>query len=207
MNDNAILFIEDERKRKLHYRFSPSAFISNFNPLLVILDDIGGIDAIHFEYKMWNVLTPLDCYTDKDINIDYMGHKGDMLQELIDHIAKKYECEDHIYLIGSGWGAYGVILHGLMCKANAIYAPIPQIKEPHMQTFRSIFKEKLSDKRSPIMYLCPSGTEDDTVNYFFRLCTEHGIKADLNFCPEAIGYKEETLKEVLHFFERMISDI
>ncbi len=60
--DEDLLYIEDANKRKLFYRFTPAAIVSNFVPLLVVLDGERRAEATNFEYKMWNVLTPLDNF-------------------------------------------------------------------------------------------------------------------------------------------------
>ena len=178
MKNEELLYIEDDQKRKLFYRFTPASFISNFVPLIVVLHDVGGVGATHFEYKMWNVLTPIDDFGYENRGSCWLGEKGDffvkdLLQELIHEIAQEYECEDHIYLYGNGMGGFGAMLHGMLCHANAVYAKSPQIRllerndiaHDKKQFYDSIFGENIFKERDlsnflnvkndlPIFFLC-----------------------------------------------------
>ena len=111
----------EQNKRKLFYRFTPAAIASQFVPLIVVLHDEA--ESPHFEYKMWNVLTPIDTFGLENGGSCWLGEKEDffvkdLLQELIKQISQEYECEEHIYLYGNAMGGYGAILHGVLCKAN-----------------------------------------------------------------------------------------
>ena len=68
-------YIEDTQKRKLFYRFTPAAFASNFVPLIVVLHGIDKAEALNFEYKMWNVLTPIDNFGQGDRGSCWLGEK------------------------------------------------------------------------------------------------------------------------------------
>ena len=233
-----LLYIEDANNRKLFYRFTPAAIASNFVPLLVVLHGEGRSEVTNFEHKMWNVLTPLDNFGYENRGSCWLGEKGDffvkdLLQELIHQIAEEYECEDHIYLHGSSMGGYGAILHGILCKANAVYADAPYIRlvdtndaDTEMKQFYdSIFSETVSKENDlsnflnptdafPVFYLCDNGDcvestkesslEDETA-YFVDACKKHGIKVHLDRCVKSEDDEIQTLKEVLSFFERMIS--
>jgi len=239
MPDEELLYIEDANKRKLFYRFTPAAFASNFVPLIVILHDQGATRMPHFEYKMWNVLTPLDNFGYEDRGSCWLGEKGDffvkdLLQKLICQIAEEYECEDHIYLYGSSMGGYGAILHGILCKANAVYAHSPRIRlhntkdtETSMKhTYACVFGETVSKENDltdflnptdifPVFYLCDnidsvsstdeSALEDETA-YFVEACKRHDIKVDQDFCPKSGDDEDQMIKEVLGFFERVASE-
>ena len=234
MDTKDLLYIEDDNKRKLFYRFTPAAIASNFVPLVVILHEEGSAEVTHFEHKMWNVLTPLDNFGYENRGSCWLGEKGDffvkdLLQKLIHEIAEEYECEDHIYLYGSSMGGYGAILHGILCKANAVYAQSPLIrlqKINHTDTaqknfYNSIFDESTSKENDltnflnptdpfPIFYLCDDGTanenglEDETA-YFVDACKKNDIKVDLDHCAKSGNDGDQTVKEVLNFFERMAS--
>ncbi len=198
MNNQDLLCIEDDQQRKLYYRFTPAKLVSNFVPLVVILDT----EATHFEYKMWNVLTPLDTFNYEKGDL----FLKDLLQKLIQQIADQYECEDHIYLYGNSMGGYGAILHGILCKANAVFAHTPHIRLADMNNTSS----KENDLRNllnshdsfPIFYLC--NNEDETA-YFVDICKKHDIKVHLDFCPKSENDKTHALKEVLNMFERVTS--
>lgn len=228
MRNEELLYIEDDNKRKLFYRFTPAAITSNFVPLVVILHEEGRAEARNFEHKMWNVLTPLDNFGYENRGSCWLGEKGDffvkdLLQKLIHEIAEEYECEDHIYLYGSSIGGYGAILHGILCKANAVYARAPHIRlekinatDTEMKRFYdAIFTKTISKENNlinflnstdtfPIFYLCDDGTSDETA-YFVDGCKKHDIKVHLDFCPKLENDGTQVLKEVLDFFECVAS--
>ena len=235
MRNEDLLYIEDDNKRKLFYCFTPAAIASNFVPLIVILHEEGRAEATNFEHKMWNVLTPLDNFGYENRGSCWLGKKGDffvkdLLQKLIHEIAEEYECEDHIYLYGSSMGGYGAILHGILCKANAVYAHAPHIRlqetndaDTAMKRFyTSIFAKTVSKENDltnflnptdpfPVFYLCDDGTADencleDETAYFVDACKKHDIKVHLDFCPKLEDDGIQALKEVLDFFERVASE-
>ena len=240
MPNEDLLYIEDENKRKLFYRFTPASMASNFVPLLVVMDDEGSTEAKDFEYKMWNVLRPIDNFGYDNRGSCWLGEKGDffvrdLLQALIQEVAEEYECEDHIYLYGGNRGGYGAILHGILCKANAVYAYSPRTRlfdtadtDTEMKRFYAcIFSEALCKENDlsnflnasdmfPIFYLCddadsvPSndrhGFEDDTV-YFAKACEKYNITFHLDLCPQFEADEERTLKKVLDMFERVRAEV
>ena len=135
------------------------------------------------------------------------------MQELIRHIAEEYECEDHIYLYGSGSGGYGAILHGVLCKANAVYAHAPRIRLTGIDTKENDLSNFLNPTDSfPIFYLCDnrdsvqssdvSSLEDETA-YFVDACKKNAIKVHLDFCPKSGDDENHTLKKVLDMLERV----
>ena len=215
MDHEDLLYIEDAHNRKLFYRFTPAAVVSNFVPLVVILHGEEKADALHFEYKMWNVLTPLDNFGTDNSSSCWLGEKGDffvkeLLQQLIKQVAEEYECEDDIYLYGSAIGGYGAILHGILCKANAVYAHTPRIRLLDISETDTVVKENdlsnfLNPRDSfPIFYLCDkidSNLEDETA-YFVDACQKYGISVHLDFCPNSGEDANHILKKVLDMFER-----
>ncbi|PHS38341.1 MAG: hypothetical protein COB07_08605 [Sulfurovum sp.] len=213
--DEDLLYIEDANNRKLYYRFTPAPFFSNFAPLLVVLHDEGKAEANHFEYKMWNILTPLDNFEYANNGTCWLGEEDDffvkdLLQKLIKQFAEKLECEDHIYLYGNSMGGYGAILHGILCKANAVYAESPCIilQEKH----DTISKEydlshflNLIDS-FPIFYLCSHDNHlEDEIVYFVETCKKFDIKVHPDFCPKSGDDENHTLKKVLDMFEHVTS--
>ncbi|HIP53935.1 MAG TPA: hypothetical protein EYH11_00485 [Sulfurimonas autotrophica] len=90
MKKNELLYIEDANKQKLFYYFTPAAFMSNFVPLAVVFTN-DDAQALNFEYKMWNILTPVYDFNNQDANSKLL------LQNLIKQIAQEHECEEHIY--------------------------------------------------------------------------------------------------------------
>ena len=213
MDDEDLLYIEDSNNRKLFYRFTPAAVVSNFVPLVVILHGEEKTDALHFEYKMWNVLTPIDNFGYENRGSCWLGEKGDffvkdLLQKLIKKISEEYECEDDIYLYGSSIGGYGAILHGILCKANAVYAHTPRIRlldTEELESKENDLSNFLNSTDSfPIFYLCDNTDfrlEDETA-YFVDACKQHNIKVKLDFCPKLPDDEGHVLKKVLDMFER-----
>ena len=116
MPDEKLSYIQDVSQEKLFYHFTPAAISSNFIPLLVVLDFQTRPQVTDFEYKMWNILTPI---------INFENDNKDLLQILTDKIADEYECEDHIYVYGS----YDAVLHIALSKVNTVHAYTKQIKK------------------------------------------------------------------------------
>lgn len=214
MDGKDLLYIEDAHKRKLFYRFTPAAVVSNFVPLVVILHGENQADALHFEYKMWNVLTPLDTFGVENRGSCWLGEDRDffvkdLLQKLIQQISEEYECEDDIYLYGSSIGGYGAILHGILCKANAVYAHSPRIRLINTNQSDTLKENDLTHFLNrkddfPIFYLCDnanSNVEDETV-YFVDACKKHDIEVRLDFCQTVGESPNHLLKKVLDMFER-----
>lgn len=214
MDNENLLYIEDAHNRKLFYRFTPAAVVSNFIPLIVILHGEDKTDALHFEYKMWNVLTPLDSFGTENRGSFWLGEKGDyfvkdLLQKLIQQISEEYECEDDIYLYGNSIGGYGAILHGILCKANAVYAHSPRIKlvdsnQPDTLKENDLTRFLNPTDSFPIFYVCDnadSGMKDETA-YFVDACQKYGLNIRLDFCPDKGEDKISFLKKVLDMFER-----
>jgi len=216
MPNDDLSYIEDDNKRRLYYRFTPAALISNFIPLIVILDDKNTDDPIHFEHKMWNVLTPFypsECHNSESY---WIGEGKDLLQSLIREIAEAYECEDHIYLYGNEISGFGAILHGILCKANAVYAHTPHIRlqGPNFtlgSTESDLTHFLNSTNHFPIFYLGTDASvetdrlEDETV-YFIDACKKHDIKVDLKVSSNSQEDETKRLKEVLGFLERVASE-
>ncbi len=218
MHDETLLYIEDDAQRKLFYRFTPASLISNFVPLIIILDDTGCDSLQNFEYKMWNVLTPLVHIGEEQTSSFWLGEIGDfylkdLLQKLISEIADEYECEDHIYLYGKAKSGYGAILHGILCKANAVYAYEPNIKlEELIGSKEGDLTQFLNASDTfPVFYLCDDaiangGTPQEETAYFEDACRKYDINVHVDFCAKAVDDISQHLKAVLDFFERIDSE-
>lgn len=222
-----LLYIEDDDNRKLYYRFTPAALVSNFVPLIIILDEEEGINAAHFEYKMWNILTPIDKHGFENKGSYWLGENGDffvrdLLQKLIKNISEEYECEDHIYLYGSSMGGYGAILHGMLCNANAVYAHNPHISVREKHLTDTVTKENdlynfLNPTDDfPIFFLCEEADSladtrephiENEITSFVNVCKKYDITYRLDPCPKSGNSKEQEIKEVLDMLERVSSQI
>lgn len=201
MTDNDLLYIENSNQQKLYYRFTPAAITSNFVPLIVVLDDENKAENTNFEYKMWNVLTPLVWLNKKE-----NPYVQDLLQKLIHQISEDYECEEHIYFYGNSNGAYGAILHAILSKANSVFSHNSNITPAHSNNIDTSSKEENlisllnSTDSFPIFYLSNSGS----MTYFVNACKKNALKFHLDFSPESkINDEKYILKEVLDMFERM----
>ncbi len=193
MKNENFFYIEGGRDKKLFYRFSPASLISNFVPLIVILSDEKDGASINFEYKMWNVLTPV---RNKDGLFD-----RDLLQELVEEVSQEHECEEHIYFYGSGSGAYDAILHGILSKANAVYADLSCIRgeEGDLTTLLN------TTDSFPIFYLCDEAGSGKELEYFAEACKKNAIKCRLDFCPKLQDDESSKIKELLDMLEKMKS--
>lgn len=227
LQDKELLYIENDNKQKLYYHFTPAALVSNFVPLIVILDDEQGINAAHFEYKMWNVLTPIDTHGIEHKGSYWLGENGDffvrdLLQKLIKNISEEYECEDHIYLYGRSKSGYGAILHGILCNANAVYAHTPHISVRGQHLTDTVTKEHVlhnflnPEDDFPIFFLCEETDSldhtrepniENEITSFVKVCKKYDISYRLDPCPKSDNTQEQEIKEVLNMLERISSQI
>jgi hypothetical protein len=176
----------------LSYRFTPAALISNFVPLLVIVD---GCDQtpVHFEYKMWNVLSPL-LPVDDEQNIRE-------LQSLVTQMVQEYECEEHIYFYGREKRAARAMFHGLLNHANAVVAHHPDVQE-----FFDLIKTQKYESET-IFYICfDEKTSEADQERLVHWCREEGIKIDLYHCVYEEN-QELQIQTSLKFLEKMVSQI
>lgn len=80
----------------------------------------------------WIIISPLDIYGTEGFGSWWLGEKGNfftfrLLQELVSRVREEYNIQQ-VFFWGSSMGGYGAILHGTICKADAIYAHMPQVK-------------------------------------------------------------------------------
>lgn len=219
-NDATLHYIEDEHHRRLYYRFTPAALLSNFVPLIVILHDKDQArQAAHFEYRMWNVLTPIDNFGSDGSGSCWLGESGDffvkeLLQKLIEQLAYEYECEDHIYFYGSGCGAYGAVVHGILCKANAVYLDqlllhiedqsiIGDVK-PAVTDLLQVINEA---KQTPIFFLNRDTASTVPSRRFADACTKAAVKVRLDYAPQSQSDDESAIKETLDMLAKMASQV
>lgn len=95
------------------YKFTPAFFISNFVPLVIILDDGCNDEPIHFEYKMWNVLTLVVNSYDENTFLAHINTIKEIVQE--------YECENHVYIYANATKAYEALKYTFVCQAGTVY--------------------------------------------------------------------------------------
>jgi len=109
------LYIENENGQKLFYHFNPSVLISNFVPLIVILDNESASILKDFEYKMWNVLVIHNSFANKNTSLTKL------LSKIILSFAEEYECEEHIYLYANVENEKEAHAQSTLVNANSIH--------------------------------------------------------------------------------------
>lgn len=101
-------------------------------PLLVILHGhVFSAEPAKFSDDKYNILCPMDRFGVKQAGSWYLGEKGDFfwlnaMEKLLDHVRAVTGYRE-LFFWGSSMGGYGAILHGVLNKAKAIYANIPQV--------------------------------------------------------------------------------
>ena len=195
MPNQAPLMMEDENHQKLYYHFTPAAIGSNFIPLIVILSDEKD-EVRHFEYKMWNVLTLELHFTKEDVSLQ------NLIQTLIEEIADAHECEEHIYMYGSGESAYAALYYGALCSVNAVYANTPSF------THKRVSEVLTLQGTFPIVYICDKGDNRDLsqeIDNFEAQCKVQDIQVKRQDYPSEED-ENQNIKKVLNFFERVASE-
>ena len=114
---------------------------------------------------------------------------------------------------------YGAILHGILSKANAVYAYAPKIRLAEANTSDISIGAKEDDLTNflnsndvfPVFYLCDdtmadgSAPQEETA-YFAASCRKHNINVHMDFCAKVGDDVTQDLKLVLDFFERVDSE-
>lgn len=205
-------YIQDEHGNRLYYYFSPAELLSNFSPLLIILDANSKENAPHFAYKMWNVVTPLYLDSETQHQCSWTHDKETLLQELVMHLAQEYECEDHIYIYAKSSDTYGAISNGFAVAANAVYILEPYLLNTCYTSIKPLLMP-FSDGVRPIFYLCKSdevlhkGEDKNIINCFIETAKEKNIMIREEFCSELIQETDSHIKSVLKYLEKMSSQI
>jgi len=168
------------------HTFTPSAFISNFTPLIVILDTTGA--GVHFEYKMWNVLTIKDSLSLKE------SHS---LIGLIKNYSEEHECEDHIYIYAKETSLYRTLLYALESMTHSLYLDAPNLLDSDIGALKKL---KGMYKIFPKIYLSyplKNKTSTDTLL--------KSAKISFQKQPPKISYEnsEKRLQEVLDMLAKM----
>ena len=79
------------KNKALDFTFFPTAFVSNFTPLLVTLQTPLNAEPILSEYKMWNILS---------LRVDALESNQPYteIEVLIEEFALECECDEYLYL-------------------------------------------------------------------------------------------------------------
>jgi len=138
MKNNNYLYIEDERKEKFHYIFTPAALISNFVPLIVVLDSEDKILKTAFEYKMWNILILKNRFSKATA------------QKLVNKIIDEHECENYLYFYGACSDALQTVELATSLNANALFSDISLLGSQEQKRVKSL----ACAETSTLFYLC-----------------------------------------------------
>ncbi|MCH7379966.1 MULTISPECIES: alpha/beta hydrolase family protein [Acinetobacter] len=132
MNNDNLSFIIDEQGRHLYFAFKPAENPQQAKTVFILHGHTFNAKPSNFVDKNWNVVCPIDNYGVDNSGSWWLGEKGDyfvkeLLQQLVVKI-KEITGSNRIYFWGSSMGGYGAIFHGIECKAEGVFAHIPQIK-------------------------------------------------------------------------------
>ena len=114
-------------------------------------------------------------------NILIIHNSFQEMHECIASIVLECECEDHIYFFSSAANVNEALHQAQLIEANALFA---NMQGKNLDLHRT-------DEHLPLLYLCNCPNID-------------AIKQAVEFCPHE-KEKINALKEVLDFFEKMIS--
>lgn len=180
--------IENNEGQRLYYQFTPAMLISNFVPLVVILSD-SQQENLHFEYKMWNILS----VSMADLHEDNMP----LLSELISQSVEEYECEEHVYIYALGDAAYTALYQGLRHEVNAVY-----LKESRNLDGTSSSLAKICEGKTtlPLVYWCDEKPSFEVLEVFNAQVSQR------KFCVNEEN-EEVYAQKVLNFLEKMISQV
>ncbi|MHC8944720.1 alpha/beta hydrolase [Advenella incenata] len=121
-----------ENNRTMPFLFCPSSNPERTRCLVILHGHGANQNFANFRADDWSIIIPLDRYGTDGLGSWWFGEYKDpftyrMLQLIIQNLKSIYKLPA-IYIWGSSMGGYGAILHGLACKAHAVYAHIPQTK-------------------------------------------------------------------------------
>lgn len=170
--------------RDLRYLFTPADDARA--PLVVILHGHTP-NPVPSRYRSpaWNVLCPLDEFGQGGAGSWWLGEAGDhfWLDAMPALISRLYE-GDRLFFCGSSMGGYGAILHGVLNRARAVYANIPQTRllgSSYSEDGMKVFFEPIFRKAIPTIYNDLRDVLSDDLPTSFLLS---GIRWDKRFYIE-----------------------
>ncbi|MBN2816929.1 MAG: hypothetical protein JXQ67_09610 [Campylobacterales bacterium] len=166
-----------DNSERLEYYFTPTPFLSNFTPLMIILDEKE--THLHFEHKMWNILTP----------IVESQQKLQLLCKSVEEIAFEHELEEHIYTYASGHKAYTALYCAFQCSVNALFLDTPIISLEEISHLEEVVSKV---NQVPIVYICNNNsTELESFLNSFR------VQVRFELCETLYTSKESRVKEIM----------
>lgn len=191
MANTELLSIEAVTGEKLEYYFTPAAFISNFAPLIVILEESIQKDTLHFEYKMWNVLTPtsnscksLKCYIE-------------LLCQIIKELSEEYGCEEHIYIYADGAKVSSGMLLALHIKAHTLFLHKPELSPQDKKELNDLLP---LNKNAFLTYISHGEDEYKLLKSLFQ---EYNKELSIELLDMEDPDKTVHLKSILDMLEKM----
>lgn len=132
INNNIIVKEISDGQYRMPFQIKVGKKVKNKKALFILHGHGANKKYAKFYDDEWIVVCPLDIYGTEGSGSWWLGEKGNfftfrLLQELVSRIRDEYELKE-IFFWGSSMGGYGAILHGTICKADAIYAHMPQVK-------------------------------------------------------------------------------
>ena len=211
LKNKGMAYIEKNNK-KMYYKFTASKHKDA--PLLVIFHGhTFNSKPSKYKNESYHVLCPIDNFGVGNCGSWWLGENGnffvkELLHQLILSIKQKYNITKMVFW-GSSMGGYGAILHGILLKADAVFANIPQIKllgsaysnNGMVKYFQPIFDENISvyndltnllDKKNPennpLFFLIQSrfdceGYLEEQGGYFFETCLKNNINISFEVVP------------------------
>ena len=146
---------------------------------MVILDERER--ELHFEHKMWNVLTP---------NSSQKSSIDDLVK-LITRIADEDELEEHIYIYASGSLVYSAIEAGVKSFANALFVEDVNLSEDELCKINTLLE---GVETTPILYICG---ETSTTQKLKKVALESYVRVRSFACESVFDSKEQRVKEVM----------
>ncbi|AJC84185.1 hypothetical protein IMC75_04755 [Campylobacter peloridis] len=235
LKNKEIAYIEKNNK-KMYYKFTLSK--RKDAPLLVIFHGhTFNSKPSNYKNEFYHILCPIDNFGVENCGSWWLGENGiffvkELLHQLILSIKQKHNIKKMVFW-GSSMGGYGAILHGILLKADVVFANIPQIKllgstysnSGMIKYFQPIFGNNISiyndltnllDKKkpecNPLFFIIQSrfdykGYLEEQGKYFFETCLKNNINISLEVVPlkgHRLFYSiDESIKKIERFLHEI----
>lgn len=144
-SDSLDIFYNQRKSLPLKYSFRQAK--RKNSPLLLILHGNGNNQRPSRYYSPdYNILCPLDTYGHRHLGSWFLGEHGDffvldLLVNLVKNLLKSDQIKNEVYIFGSSMGGYAAIILGLLLKAHAVFAHIPQtnLRDSHWYQVNKTF--------------------------------------------------------------------
>lgn len=177
----------------LNFRFTPASFISNFVPLIIIFSKEV---SLHFEHKMWNVLTIAKNVTFSQLEADQN------IVNLVLDIVDEYECEEHIYIYGDNVCSDKALYYATVLRANSVYTKVKGLTN-------AVNISVDVTHPTPIFYLDKSKLDmpSTLLTKLEDKCKTNNIPIRYDLITNEKEHETDSIKTVLDFFEKVASKV